>query len=550
MAIEAWINFLLSGPQTHAVNVLSNTLTIGWAIPEHMLAAGIGKLHGGEKILGKEVAARAAAVGPGLLSGARRGLKALVTGEPSDVLSKIETSKYRAIPGKLGSVIRTPGRLLTAEDEFFKGISYDMELYAQATRKAASEGLKGRELAKKVQAYIANPTEEMVQKSTYNAQYKTFTKPLGSFGKNIQSLSNSHPLAKLILPFIRTPVNIVKFAGERTPLALFSKEVKAILGGRDGAAARDLQLARLGMGTAVSAMAYNLASEGKITGGGPTDPKEKAAMYLTGWQPYSVKIGDKYYSYGRLEPLGILLGYAADAANIAKKTNKAEAGELGALILASVTKNLTNKTFLKGISDLVEAYTDAERYGDSWIKNYAGTVVPTGVAQWARVEDPILRQTNTVLEKIRSRIPYYSKDLLPIRDLYGDPIKFEGGLGPDIVSPVYVSSKENNYLSDEMVRLKFFPTLPSKQIGSVELTPKQYDELSVSAGKKLKKALDMFTSSIDYQFLPDQVKIDTMKEIVTKTRKAAREELQIKYIDIATENMMNKVNKYREPNAN
>src|SRR3546814_8419855 len=39
--VELWINSLLSGPQTHVVNMLSNTLTSIAQIPEHAAAAGI-----------------------------------------------------------------------------------------------------------------------------------------------------------------------------------------------------------------------------------------------------------------------------------------------------------------------------------------------------------------------------------------------------------------------------------------------------------------------------------------------------------------------------
>src|SRR6185503_4385009 len=36
---EAWINSLLSGPQTHAANILSNAATAAWAPGERFMAA-------------------------------------------------------------------------------------------------------------------------------------------------------------------------------------------------------------------------------------------------------------------------------------------------------------------------------------------------------------------------------------------------------------------------------------------------------------------------------------------------------------------------------
>jgi hypothetical protein len=50
-----------------------------------------------------------------------------------------------------------------------------------------------------------------------------------------------------------------------------------------------------------------------VTGGGPVDYKKRDTLESTGWQPYSVKIGDHYISYRRLEPVGLVMALVADA---------------------------------------------------------------------------------------------------------------------------------------------------------------------------------------------------------------------------------------------
>ncbi len=52
-------------------------------------------------------------------------------------------------------------------------------------------------------------------------------------------------------------------------------------------------------------MAFN--NREYITGGGPLDENQKKALMATGWQPYSFKVGDKYISYQRLDPLGMMV---------------------------------------------------------------------------------------------------------------------------------------------------------------------------------------------------------------------------------------------------
>src|SRR3546814_8338673 len=67
----------------------------------------------------------------GMMQGAREGLKlarrAFISGEPIDARSKVEAANYRAIPGKVGDIIRLPTRALTAEDEFFKEVARSEE---------------------------------------------------------------------------------------------------------------------------------------------------------------------------------------------------------------------------------------------------------------------------------------------------------------------------------------------------------------------------------------------------------------------------------------
>jgi hypothetical protein len=47
-----------------------------------------------------------------------------------------------------------------------------------------------------------------------------------------------------------------------------------------------------------------------------TRPGKRRVQAAASWQPYSVKIGDTYYNYQRLQPVGTLIGMAADVAEV------------------------------------------------------------------------------------------------------------------------------------------------------------------------------------------------------------------------------------------
>lgn len=262
------------------------------------------------------------------------------------------------------------------------------------------EGGTSQEIAASIARLRAQPTKEMQEAAHTFAGKQTFTNPLGETGKDLIKATRKWPVLRVIAPFIRTPVNIVKYAAERSPFAPLFKEVRANLAGANGAVARDQQIARIALGSTVSVVAAYLAADGSITGSGPSDPRKRALLYASGWQPYSFKIGDTYYSFSRLEPLGTLLGIAADAVEMSAYVSDDEANNIGSLIMGSLSKNLVSKTWLKGPSDLLNAMNDPDRYGPRYVQGLVGTLVPTGVAQVARTQDPYLRHARDILDVI------------------------------------------------------------------------------------------------------------------------------------------------------
>lgn len=523
---EVWVNGLLSGPQTHVVNTLSNALVSLWQVPERMLASAIGRGLGND---GGVVAGEATAQAFGMVNGYRDGLKlfakALRTGEGSDLIGKVEEA-HRAFTAEnfagtragravnlltagsldrggiaahgvnlLGEVARLPSRFLTAEDELFKAVGYRMELNAQAFRTASAEGLDGEAMARRMAEIVSNPPENIHLAAVDAARYQTFTQPLGEAGQAAQEWIRKVPGLRLVAPFVRTPTNILKFVGERTPLATLSKSIRSDIAA--GGARRDLALARMGLGTMTMAVAADLTAAGHLTGGGPEDNTMRQALRNTGWQPYSVKIGDTYYSYNRLDPLGMMLGLAADTSEITGQVygdlGEGDADNLAAAAVMSLAKNVTSKTWLTGVSNLVEAVDDPDRYGTRFLQRLGGSLIPTGIAQVNRTfADDTLRDTHgldlwqSVINEAKSRLPGYSKELPPRTNMWGEPIVLGGGLGPDIASPIYSSEQKASPVDEEIVRLGVPLTMPRRQVGGVELTATEYHRYVELAGNGFK----------------------------------------------------------------
>jgi hypothetical protein len=110
-------------------------------------------------------------------------------------------------------------------------------------------------------------------------------------------------VGKYIAPFVRTPSNILKEAVRMTPGAgLMIKQVRDDISGKNGPQARATMYGRWLVGSAVYSAVVLATAAGKMGGAGPDDPRERRLLQQTGWQPYSVKLGDNWVKYNRFEP--------------------------------------------------------------------------------------------------------------------------------------------------------------------------------------------------------------------------------------------------------
>ena len=544
---EAWINGLLSSPTTHMVNILSNTIVAALTVGERKIASAIGP-----NIPPGETSAQL----KGLVDGARDGFRlawnVLKTGEPTDPLQKVEAEKFRAITSEnlniagpagrfadfMGEAIRVPGRLLTAGDEYFKSVGYRMELYAQAYRQAFNEGLRDEAAAKRVVEIIENPPENIKQSAIDASRYQTFTNQLGKTGKAVEQVRNNIPYARVVMPFVRTPVNIMSYTFERTPLAPLSSAFREEIAA--GGARRDLAMGKLISGSMLMAVSADLTLSGSITGAGPTDPKMRNIMRATGWQPYSIKIGDKYYAYNRLDPVGALLGLSADVTEIIGQTTEAEASQLATAAALSVAQNMASKTYMSGVTDFFDAFfgasTDPEAKNyklDRYLQRMVSSAVPSFVANIERNLSPEMSATYGYIDRIKSRLPGYSDDLPPRRNIFGEPIVLEGGIGPDIMSPIYTSTAKDDPIADEMVRQQVAVGMPRRQIQGIELDAQQYDRYvllysGIEAQTSLKDQLRTMFNTREYKNAsdgPEGGKALMVKSVFTAYRDMAQAQM-------------------------
>jgi len=523
-AYEIWINGLLSNPLTHIVNTTSNTLTLMGQYPERLLGAGIEKARAGLGILGGktqerfmgETAQDAFSVIQGIKNGTKRFLDAMKTGKMTE--TKLETH-ISTLPPEIQKF--TPGRALGAEDEYFKGFIENAELNRLAFRRATQEGLRGQAKKDRITNLLSRPTEEMLEAAAQKAKYLTYQQELGKVGSWVMRGRQTVPGLKYFIPFVRTPANIVKFALERTPANIPRIVYKAAKGELTGGVLSE-DVAKALTGSMLGFSSYLMAKEGYITGGGPKGSAERDELFRSGWLPYAFKLGDKYYSFARLEPLASILGISADFAELEKHMKEDEKIKVAAAIGKSVSKNFTSKTFVQGFSNLNDAISDPGRFGEKFIQNLGGSVIPSVSGGITRAIDPEIREVRGILDTVKSRIPGLSETLPAKINVWGEPIERPGSPALRFLSPIQVSELKGDPIDIELLNLKINLGMPSKKVKNIELEPNEYRQMVVDAGKIAKPELNKLVQTGWYKKLSDEEKEKEIRGVMRESREDAR----------------------------
>jgi hypothetical protein len=514
-ALEAWTNGLLTSPLTHVKVFVSNAATTALRIAERSIAEKYSTVLGDTNGV---AVGEAGAQYSGLVSGLKdafryvgRAANAFLNEEPlpplgddplSNAIKAAKSGQYSAgeqtpehsfggaISSQafnisqsgwvgqgvdlLGQLVRSPGRALTAEHDFFRSIGYRMELNALATRQATGEVQAGKitedALGGRIAEIMANPPPSVTTGSIDAMKYQTFTDAPGKLAELIEQARTNWPLLRVILPFYKIPSRILSFTFERTPLAPLMQSYQSNIAA--GGAREALARAQMGLGTGLMLATADAVLSGQVTGSGPADKSQRHAMQDTGWMPYSMKVGDHWVQYNKLETVGSSMAMAADIVetmhgySTAINGDDADMGKLAAAAALSIAQDITSKTYLEGLSRFFDALANPRTAGMSDIRSTAGSLVPAGVAAVDRLQDPYQRQVYSMMDAIKARTPGASETLPPVRNVWGEPVKHESGMGKayDLLSPFATRPPADSPIDKEIVRLGANVNLPDAKV--------------------------------------------------------------------------------------
>ena len=398
------------------------------------------------------------------------------------------------VEGKIEKIVTTGGQVMSQES-----------LIREGTAQADKLGLIGKPNTKKRADYIKKYVDDnfdeeasaLAKYSIEEARYYTFTRELEekTIAKFLQNATNNIPMLKFVLPFVRTPANILNFALERTPFAAsvrlpgtnkimsFPGLRSEALSLREGMKSNDPLLRAQTTGKLITSVTTlglfldmvtnNNAVFPVVTGAGPRDDRQREMLEQTGWRPYSIKIGDTYYSYKRLDPIATLMGISADMNEMMKEADQYDEEGAELLFMATATalaRNVSNKSFLAGVQMWSEALNDPDRFGKTLGRNYAGSFVPNVLSQMQDYDKQALREARTWADAAMKKLPGGRDMLDPKRNLLGEEKIVDYGT-TGFINPVATSKDKSDIVLEELASLKHGFRHPSSRIlqGNLDL---------------------------------------------------------------------------------
>ena len=633
---EIFINSILSGPETHAVNILSTGLnTLARPLEQTLGSFAQGDMTGAIRG-GKELYYLMSSITDSL-KGAKLSFQIednIVN--PGAMIQDADRFQVRMegdgnlanIVNAFGTIIRLPSRFLLAEDEFFKQLNFRAYVKASAWEDGMRKGLQGADLQDHIQRQFDGTIEivnknsmanvkdksvlDLYEKAQQYAAETTFTAdlPEGSLGGAIQGVAR-HPAGRIVFPFVRTPINIFKAQVRRTPgVNMLLQEYRQALKSTDPSVVAKAK-GEMILGGSIWAIAgltaYSIndpMSELAITGGGPSDFNMLNQKRATGWQPYSfrfllkdengnVRMGKdgkpryRYVSFKRLDPWSSFLMMAADAAAITGSLSKQDRDDFGVAASVALGRNITNKTYLQGITELADLLGKPYKL-ESWLaRRAAATTNPfssfgrsvkrsgltTSYGQLPgdrRILDKKVRAGDdgfVILRKFHNElaatIPGYTGGLRPMRNfITGSVIEYPVGFGPDtmnILNPIKETDSINNNVLTTLDDIGARITQPSDElnigrlpsgqaIGSgIELTYDEHLDLIEETafvkinGITMVRALNNRIQQKDFQALMKSVR----GELIEQNNRDREVKAQEANRDLAEDILRDIVNKYK-----
>ena len=522
-ALKIMYNSLLSSPATHVVNATSNAFNTiyrplsAWAGGDAKTKkAAMASFYGFDQTLKEflDLAFRTLKTG----EAGSEGSKMLVQNSQFDVAFK-EARRIADESGDFGQqagigflqmlkyiadapVFSWPSRLLTTSDEFFKNVVARMEYSRTMMDKAIAES--GFELGTNDAAidrafqrllkseYSRNFTKKggaiLNEDLLKSAKEVTFQTELTGAAGKFANFLNDTPALRPFFPFVKTGHNVLVYTGTHVPVLNMALEEsrKVLLDPNADPYQKAIMQGRVGFGSMAMLVGGYAASQGLITGNGPNDPRRRKEWLRT-HQPRSIKVGDRWVSFDRIEPIGPLLAVAADI-NYAITSGQLEedrAQYLVGYMANAIAVNLTDKSMFQGLGPMAELLNPRNQSPEMFIAKISeigNNFTPLAGARRAFTNSmtPYMQEYNKLWDRTlaSATLGMAGNRADRIDWLTGEPITSASAGEWNAVMPWKVVKRGTDVVKDALEDIEFDSAAVREELGDIDLTPEQKGVLS------------------------------------------------------------------------
>lgn len=462
-----------------------------------------------------------------------------------DIRSEINSRRtvFGGVLGKPFEAVRTGNSwALEAEDIIFKRLTYADALsgYLQS-RGVTGEQLRSGNLDSNLLSAARDYAGQEALKATYQDKNQFSDLLSRRFQENNTAGKVANAAIDAVLPFRRTPANILVRGFEYSPLGL-AKSLTADLvqvkrGNMSGAQAIDNIAAGL-TGSGLFALGAMLLAQGIVTSGGDESEEQNDLNDLTGKQNYALNLpggGSVTLDWLAPESLPFFMGVEfMDALG--------EGGSVMETItsaLTSISEPMLELSMLQSLNDLIDSVSFAESSGKlvsmagSALISYLTQAIPTLGGQIERTTEenrmssftdrnnPLSRDIQYALSRASARLPGDYQQV-PYIDAWG---RTESNGNPltralnNFLNPAYTSQINETAADEEIQRLLdagmtgVVPdrTTQSQKVDGAYLSPEQYVEYATIKGQTSYDVVSEMIESELYQNMTDEQKADAIK---------------------------------------
>ena len=414
---------------------------------------------------------------------------------------------------------------------------------------------------------VDTPTQEMMNIAEQEALSRTwndsneYTKAVLQIRNAMNKLNiKGYGLGDVLVPFAKTPANLTKAIVDYSPAGLVrsilqdGKNLKNSL--ENGQYSPELQhkfadsLGKGFAGTILYVAAYALAKAGITTGASDDDKDVANFMRNTlGIQPYSIKIGNKSFTYDWAQPIAAPFAITADAVRLSKKENQ----DLESIIktgINSASNILLEQSFLSSIQDVFNNYNGPAAAIQEQIEGLPARATPTFFKQVADLIDPKKRQTYVkgnekeyIKNQVISKIPGATYSLETQKDTLGRDVEKYGGNEDYLkyafnvfLNPANTQKGKRSEAAEEIYAVYSATgdkTVMPRQVGYSEsvngqtrnLTAEERNKWQEKSGQLVEKNVSGLKNNSKYQAMSDEDKAAVIQSIVNYSYNKAKSEV-------------------------